>query len=57
MNYLDYIVDYNVSKCLDGDTSVITYRGHRIQKTLIRARFSPEATTGQRLEKYFFRKQ
>lgn len=57
MNYLDYIVDYNVSKCLDGDTSVITYRGHRIQKTLIRARFSPEATTGQRLEKYFFGKQ
>jgi len=39
---------YNVTKSLDGDSSVMTYRGHRIQKSLIRARFSPEATTGQR---------
>ncbi|XP_063702342.1 DDB1- and CUL4-associated factor 11 isoform X2 [Culicoides brevitarsis] len=39
---------YNVTRCLDGDTSIITYRGHRVQKTLIRARFSPQATTGQR---------
>lgn len=39
---------YNITKCMDGDTSVISYRGHRIQKTLIRARFSPQATTGQR---------
>uniref|UniRef100_A0A336M7W8 CSON013285 protein n=1 Tax=Culicoides sonorensis TaxID=179676 RepID=A0A336M7W8_CULSO len=39
---------YNMTKCMDGDTSVISYRGHRIQKTLIRARFSPQATTGQR---------
>lgn len=39
---------YNVTKSSEGDTSVISYRGHRIQKTLIRARFSPQATTGQR---------
>lgn len=39
---------YNVTKSLDGDSSVMTYRGHRIQKSLIRARFSPDSTTGQR---------
>lgn len=33
---------------LDGDTSVMTYYGHCIRKTLIRCRFSPEITTGQR---------
>lgn len=33
---------------LDGDTSVMTYRGHSVQKTLIRCRFSPPHTTGQR---------
>lgn len=33
---------------MDGDSSVMTYRGHRIQKSLIRARFSPSFTTGQR---------
>lgn len=39
---------YNVSKSMEGDSSVMTYRGHRIQKSLIRARFSPDTTTGQR---------
>lgn len=38
---------YNISKQLEGDTSVMTYRGHKIQKTMIRAKFSPEST-GQR---------
>ncbi|XP_066138934.1 DDB1- and CUL4-associated factor 11 isoform X2 [Euwallacea fornicatus] len=33
---------------LEGDTSVMTYRGHVVSKTLIRARFSPAETTGQR---------
>lgn len=42
---------YNVTKQMNGDTSVMTYRGHRIQKSLIRARFSPETTTGQRYAK------
>lgn len=30
------------------DTSVMTYRGHRVKKSLIRAKFSPSETTGQR---------
>ncbi|XP_050301747.1 DDB1- and CUL4-associated factor 11 [Anthonomus grandis grandis] len=33
---------------MQGDTSIMTYRGHMVSKTLIRARFSPAATTGQR---------
>ncbi|CAL8400355.1 DDB1- and CUL4-associated factor 11 [Gadus morhua] len=33
---------------LMGDTSVMTYRGHGVLHTLIRCRFSPEFTTGQR---------
>uniref|UniRef100_A0A1L8E5M2 Putative microtubule associated complex n=1 Tax=Nyssomyia neivai TaxID=330878 RepID=A0A1L8E5M2_9DIPT len=33
---------------LAGDTSVMTYRGHRVFKSLIRAKFSPAKTTGQR---------
>ncbi|XP_055545588.1 DDB1- and CUL4-associated factor 11 [Wyeomyia smithii] len=39
---------YNPTKPLEGDTSVMTYRGHRVQKSLIRAKFSPASTTGQR---------
>jgi hypothetical protein len=39
---------YSNMKPIEGDTSVMTYRGHRVQKSLIRARFSPVATTGQR---------
>ena len=35
-------------KTLDGDTSVMTYRGHSILHTLIRCHFSPNFTTGQR---------
>ncbi|XP_061121271.1 DDB1- and CUL4-associated factor 11 isoform X1 [Syngnathus typhle] len=31
-----------------GDTSVMTYRGHGVLHTLIRCRFSPEFSTGQR---------
>lgn len=41
-------IDYNVTKPIEGDTSIVTFKGHRIQKSLIRAKFSPEATTGQR---------
>lgn len=33
---------------LDGDSSIMTMRGHEIKNTLIRARFSPRFTTGQR---------
>ncbi|KAH0812047.1 hypothetical protein GEV33_010747 [Tenebrio molitor] len=33
---------------LEGDTSIMTYRGHVVIKTLIRCRFSPAETTGQR---------
>lgn len=33
---------------LDGDTSVMTYRGHTVVQTLIRCHFSPLSTTGQR---------
>lgn len=39
---------YNPKQKLDGDTSVMTYRGHSVLKTLVRCRFSPQATTGQR---------
>uniref|UniRef100_U5EIK3 Putative microtubule associated complex n=1 Tax=Corethrella appendiculata TaxID=1370023 RepID=U5EIK3_9DIPT len=52
--YWDYRWDsvpkrfYNPNKSIEGDTSVMTYRGHRIQKSLIRAKFSPALTTGQR---------
>jgi len=42
------LLDYNVTKPLDGDTSIVTFKGHRIQKSLIRAKFSPIASTGQR---------
>ena len=31
-----------------GDTSLMTYRGHSILRTLIRCRFSPAFSTGQR---------
>ncbi|GAB0098292.1 DDB1- and CUL4-associated factor 11 [Sergentomyia squamirostris] len=33
---------------LTGDTSVMSYRGHRVFKSLLRAKFSPVHTTGQR---------
>lgn len=39
---------YNSSDKNEGDTSVMTYRGHRVTKSLIRAKFSPLETTGQR---------
>uniref|UniRef100_A0A182MZC8 WD_REPEATS_REGION domain-containing protein n=1 Tax=Anopheles dirus TaxID=7168 RepID=A0A182MZC8_9DIPT len=39
---------FNPSKPLRGDTSIMTYRGHKVQKSLIRAKFSPASTTGQR---------
>lgn len=32
---------------LPGDSSVMTYAGHLVKHTLLRARFSPAATTGQ----------
>uniref|UniRef100_A0A0B6YVT7 Uncharacterized protein n=1 Tax=Arion vulgaris TaxID=1028688 RepID=A0A0B6YVT7_9EUPU len=35
-------------RALKGDTSVMTYRGHCVLHTLIRCKFSPEASTGQR---------
>lgn len=33
---------------IEGDTSIMTYRGHVVVKTLVRCRFSPAETTGQR---------
>ena len=33
---------------VEGDTSVMTYSGHRVQQTLIRCQFSPLETTGQK---------
>ncbi|XP_074593052.1 DDB1- and CUL4-associated factor 11 [Brevipalpus obovatus] len=33
---------------MDGDTSLLTFRGHSVRQTLIRCHFSPMATTGQR---------
>lgn len=42
------ILDYNVTKPVEGDTSIVTFKGHRVQKSLIRAKFSPAASTGQR---------
>ena len=39
----------NASKCrIDQDTSLMTYSGHLVQRTLIRAKFSPMHSTGQR---------
>ena len=43
-----FLADYNVTKPIEGDTSIVTFKGHRIQKSLIRAKFSPAITTGQR---------
>lgn len=42
------ITVYNPQKALDGDSSIMTYRGHRVSKTLLRAKFSPMEQTGQR---------
>ncbi|KAH8261416.1 hypothetical protein KR044_008604 [Drosophila immigrans] len=39
---------YNPHKALEGDSSIMTYRGHRVSKTLLRAKFSPAEQTGQR---------
>ncbi|PSN31336.1 DDB1- and CUL4-associated factor 11 [Blattella germanica] len=39
---------FNSKKNLEGDTSIMTYRGHSVLKTLVRCHFSPEFTTGQR---------
>lgn len=33
---------------LDGDVSIMSYRGHRVAKSLLRAKFSPIIQTGQR---------
>ncbi|XP_063986297.1 DDB1- and CUL4-associated factor 11 isoform X2 [Diachasmimorpha longicaudata] len=33
---------------LEGDTSVMTYKGHQVVQTLVRCHFSPPVTTGQR---------
>lgn len=33
---------------MEDDVSVMTYRGHRVAKTLQRAKFSPVELTGQR---------
>lgn len=33
---------------IEGDTSLMTYRGHSVLQTLIRCHFSPSFSTGQR---------
>ena len=43
-----YVTARRFIEKVDGDTSVMTYRGHSVLHTLIRCRFSPEFTTGQR---------
>ncbi|XP_015191520.1 PREDICTED: DDB1- and CUL4-associated factor 11 isoform X1 [Polistes dominula] len=39
---------YKAKNMLEGDTSIMTYRGHYVLQTLIRCHFSPSTTTGQR---------
>ncbi|KAB0793266.1 hypothetical protein PPYR_12886 [Photinus pyralis] len=39
---------YSSKNKLEGDTSIMTYKGHVVIKTLVRCRFSPVDTTGQR---------
>ncbi|CAK9798391.1 DDB1- and CUL4-associated factor 11 [Anthophora quadrimaculata] len=39
---------YKARNMLEGDTSIMTYRGHSVLQTLIRCHFSPSFTTGQR---------
>lgn len=39
---------YTDTVTLSDDSSIMTYRGHHVKKTLIRAKFSPQETTGQR---------
>ncbi|XP_022228208.2 DDB1- and CUL4-associated factor 11 [Drosophila obscura] len=39
---------YDPRKAMEGDSSIMTYRGHRVTKTLLRAKFSPLEQTGQR---------
>ena len=38
----------NTKESLPGDSSIMTYKGHMVTNTLIRCRFSPVETTGQR---------
>ena len=38
----------NKKRRVNGDSSVMTYRGHCVLHTLVRCRFSPAFTTGQR---------
>jgi len=38
----------NISETRTNDNSIMTYSKHKILQTLIRCRFSPESTTGQR---------
>lgn len=42
-----FVVACSKTKIL-GDTSLMTYRGHSVLRTLIRCRFSPSFSTGQR---------
>ncbi|XP_025835140.1 DDB1- and CUL4-associated factor 11 isoform X2 [Agrilus planipennis] len=39
---------YSNKNKIEGDTSIMTYKGHIVIKTLVRCRFSPMSTTGQR---------
>lgn len=43
-----FVLVYSSKNKLDGDTSIMTYKGHVVIKTLVRCRFSPIETTGQR---------
>lgn len=40
---------YLVNKCVkvEGDTSLLTFKEHSVEQTLIRAKFSPPDNTGQ----------
>lgn len=47
-NFFLFFAVYNTEFVLEDDVSVMTYRGHVVNKSLIRAKFSPLESTGQR---------
>ena len=50
--FICWVIHLSVVACtktkIAGDTSLMTYRGHSVLRTLIRCRFSPAFSTGQR---------
>lgn len=48
LNIFNLILSVARIQTLVGDASVMTYQGHSVLHTLIRSKFSPAFTTGQR---------